>query len=43
MSKPVVGKEAAQPARAKKAEGEAGPRGEPRLEPAPAQIEATTT
>jgi predicted PurR-regulated permease PerM len=40
MSKPIVGKEAAQPARATRVEGEAGPRSEQRLAPAPAEVDA---
>jgi predicted PurR-regulated permease PerM len=40
MSKPAVGREAAQPAKPKRVEGEAAPRGEERAPPAVAEIDA---
>jgi predicted PurR-regulated permease PerM len=40
MGKPVVGKEAAQPAKPKRVEGEAGPRSEQRLAPPVAEVDA---
>jgi predicted PurR-regulated permease PerM len=40
MTRPVVGKEAAQAARSKRVEGEAGPRSEQRLAPARVEVDA---